>query len=68
VARSSNVYVVLLSQHPIAAFTVKHECRKWLKKKWDGRCPTNVSVERFRDNSDTPPTTVTLHMFNFPKE
>jgi hypothetical protein len=67
-ARSNNIYVVLLSSRPVAAFTVKHECRTWLHNKWDGRCPTNVEVLRLRDGQYGRPTPVTLHLFDFPKE
>jgi hypothetical protein len=59
---------VLLGSRPLATFTVKHECRKWLREQWSGRCPRGLEVLRFRDNKNELPTTVTLHMFDFPKE
>jgi hypothetical protein len=48
-ARAHNVYLVEINHHPIAAFTVKHECRKWLRNEYDGKAPSNLTVFRLKD-------------------
>lgn len=49
-ARATKVYVVVLNQHPVAAFTVKHECQSWLDEQHP-RCPTNLRVMSIPDGS-----------------
>lgn len=47
-ARASNLYVAFINTHPVAGFTVKHECATWLERNWP-KCPTNLRVRRIPD-------------------
>lgn len=49
-ARADNVFIVTINHHPIIAFTVKRECRRWLEHYYP-KCPTNMRVTKMTDGA-----------------
>lgn len=65
-ARAHNVYVVTLNDKPRKAFTVKHECRTWLKSNYP-RAPGNLTIWRLPDGPwrEEGPVNVTAEVYKF---